>query len=87
MSNSMAKRPPYYKKADVLIAALTLTWPYADASPFPITAYMDHAPLQWIKTAAKGPVTGLRIENLNGMDYVARYRPGLINSVLDALSR
>jgi hypothetical protein len=84
-SNLMAKRPPYYKEVDVLITALTLARPYADASPFPITAYTDHAPLQWIKTAAKGPVTGWRIENLNGMDYVVRYRPGPLNGVPDAL--
>ena len=69
-SNSMAKRPPYYKEADILITALNLAQPYADASPFPNTAYTDHAPLQWIKTAAKGPVMGWHIENLNGMDYV-----------------
>ena len=75
-SASMAKRPPYYKEADVLITALTPARPYADASPFPILVYTDHSPLQWIKTAAKGPVTGLQIENLAGMDYEIRYRPG-----------
>ena len=83
----MAKRLAYYKEADVLITGLTLARPYADASPFPITAWTDHAPLQWIKTAAKGPVTGWRIENLAGMDYIIKYRPGPQNHVPDALSR
>ena len=83
----MAKRPPYYKEADVLITGLTLAKPYADASPFPITAHSDHAPLQWIKTSAKGPVTGWRIENLGGMDYIVKYRPGPLMGVPDALSR
>ena len=57
-SPSMARRPPYYKEADVLMTGLTLAKPYADASPFLIKAYTDHSPLQWIKTAAKGPGTG-----------------------------
>ena len=81
----MARRPPYYKETDVLITALTLARPYADVTPFPITAYTDHAPLQWIETATKGPVTGWRIENLNGMDYIVRYRSGPLNGVPDAL--
>ena len=84
---AMAKRPPYYKEADVLITGLTLARTYADASPFPIMAITDHAPLQWIKTAAKGPVTGWRIENLAGMDYTVKYRPGPENGIPDALSR
>ena len=50
-------------------------------------AWTDHAPLQWIKTAAKGPVTGWQIENLAGMDYIIKYRPGPQNHVPDALSR
>ena len=83
----MAKRPPYYKEADALITGLTLARPYADASPFPIIAITDHAPLQWIKTAAKGPVTGWRIENLAGMDYTIQYRPGPENCNPDAISR
>ena len=66
----MAKRSPYYKEADVLITTLILARPYADASPFSITAYTDHVPLQWIKTAAKGPVTGWCIENFNEMNCV-----------------
>ena len=86
-SPAMAKRPPYYKEADALITGLTLAKPYADASPFPIIAITDHAPLQWIKTAAKGPVTGWRIENLAGMDYTIEYRPGPQNGIPDALSR
>ena len=83
----MARRPPYYNEADILITGLTLAKPYADASPFPIKAYTDHSPLQWIKTAAKGPVTGWRIENLAGMDYEIHYRPGPMNGIPDALSR
>ena len=63
----MMDRSRYYKDADVLIMALTLAKPYADASPFPILAITDHAPLQWIKTAAKGLVTSWRIENFAGM--------------------
>ena len=86
-SPAMAKRPPYYKEADALITGLTLARPYADASRFPIMAITDHAPLQWIKTAAKGPVTGWRIENLAGMDYTVVYRPGPMNGIPDALSR
>ena len=86
-SPAMSKRPPYYKEADVLITGLTLARPYADASKFPIKAITDHAPLQWIKTAAKGPVTGWRIENLAGMDYDVEYRPGPQNGIPDALSR
>ena len=61
-----------YKEANVLITSstgLTLARVYADASPFPIMAITDHAPLQWIKTATKGPVTGWRIENLTGLNY------------------
>jgi len=51
-SNSMMDRPPYYKEADVLITALTLAKPYVDAFSFPILAITNHAPLQWIITAA-----------------------------------
>ena len=83
----MAKRPPYYKEADVLITGLTLARLYADASLFPIIAIKDHAPLQWIKTAAKGSVTGWRIKSLAGMDYTIQYRPGPQNGIPDALSR
>ena len=82
----MARRPPYYKETHILITGLTLAKPYADASPFPTKAYTDHSPLQWIKTAAKGPVTGWHTENLAGMDYEIHYRPGPINGILDALS-
>ena len=71
----------------MLITGLTLTRVYADASPFPIMPTTDHAPLQWIKTAAKGPVTGWRIENLAGMDYTIKYGPGPENGIPDALSR
>ena len=70
-----------------MITGLTLVKPYAEASPFPVTAYSDHAPLQWIETSAKGPVTGWRIEILNGMWYIVCYRPGPLMGVLDALSR
>ena len=83
----MAKRPPYYKEADVLITGLTLARPYADAYPFPFVAITDHAPLQWIKTAAKGPVTGWQITFLAGMDYIIQYRPGTQNGIPDTLSR
>ena len=83
----MARRPPCYEEADGLITGLTFAKPHVDASPFPIKAYTDHFPLQWIKTAAKGPVTGWRIENLAGMDYEIHYRPGSLNGIPDALSR
>ena len=83
----MSRRPPYYKEADCLITGLTMAKPYADASPFPILGITDHAPLQWIKTAAKGPVTGWRIENLAGMLYEIQHRAGNIHHIPDALSR
>ena len=77
----------YYKEADCLITGLTLAKSYADASPFPTKGVNDHAPLQWIKTAAKGPVTGRRIENLAGKDYYVVHRPGKDHIIPDALSR
>ena len=83
----MSRRPPYDKEADCLITGLTLARPYADASPFPIKGVTDHAPLQWIKTAAKGPVTGWRIENLAGMDYEVVHRPRKDHIIPDAFSR
>ena len=83
----MMNRPPYYKEGDALVTGLTLAKPYADASPFPITTFADHAPLTWIKTSSKGPLTGWRIEMLNSMGYVVKYRPGKLNGVPDALSR
>ena len=83
----MMDRPPYYKEAGVLITALALAKPYADASPFPILLIADHAPLQWIKTAAKGPVTGWRIENLAGMRYEIDHRAVFLHGIPEALSR
>ena len=80
----MARRPPLYKEADVLITRLTLAKPYTDASPFSIKAYTDHSPLQCIKTAAKGSVTGWHIDNLAGMDYEIHYGPGPMNGMPDA---
>ena len=74
-------------EADVLITSLTLAKPYTDVSPFPNKAYTNHFPLQWIKTAVKGLVTGWRTENLAGMHHEIHYRPGPMNEIPDALSR
>jgi hypothetical protein len=65
----MLGKPPYYQDADALITGLTVVKPYGEASPLTTLGITDHAPLQWIKTLAKGPVTAWRIDNLNDMDY------------------
>ena len=83
----MAKRPPCYKKEDVLVTDLKLARPYDDVFPFQSLAITYQIPLQWIKTAAKGPVTSWWIENLAGMDYTVQYRPSPENDISDALSR
>ena len=57
-NRSMRSRPPYYKEADGLITAATDARYYAEATAFPLLLFTDHAPLQYIKTCAKGPVTG-----------------------------
>ena len=60
-NRSMRSRPPYYKEADGLITAATDARYYAEATAFPLLLFTDHAPLQYIKTCAKGPVTGDRL--------------------------
>ena len=82
----MSRRPPYYEEADYLTTGLALARPYADAFPFPMKGIADHAPLKWIYTAAKGPATGWRIENLAGMDYNVIHRAGKDHIIPDALS-
>ena len=84
---AMRSRPPYYKEADGLITAATDARYYAEATEFPLLIYTDHAPLQYIKTCAKGPVTGWRIENLMGMPYEVKYLPGPKNIEADARCR
>jgi hypothetical protein len=84
---SMLGKPPYYLEADGLVTAITIAKYYSEATPFPLIAECDQAPLKWIKTASKGVVTAWRIENLNGVDYEVRYWPGVSNTTADALSR
>ena len=86
-TDSMLGKPPYYQEADALITGLTVVKPYGEASPLTTLGITDHAPLQWIKTSAKGPVTAWRIDNLNGMDYAVAHRPGVKHDTPDAMSR
>ena len=50
-------------------------------------AFTDHLPLTFLKTATKGQVAAWKIEELAGLDYNIRYRPGRVNPMPDALSR
>ena len=86
-SNSMQGKPPYYAEADALITAAADAKYYATATPFPLKVKSDQAPLRYIKTCAKGPVTAWRIENLSDCDYEVEYYPGAKNIYADALSR
>jgi hypothetical protein len=79
--------PPYYLEAMAMITGLQLAKPYSDRTLFPVMAYTDHQPLTYIKTASKGPVSAWRIEQLGGLDFDVRYRPGRSNIMADALSR
>jgi hypothetical protein len=56
-SDSMLGKPPYYQEADAVVTELTVVKPYGDASLLTTLGITDRAPLQWIKTSAKGPVT------------------------------
>ncbi len=53
----MLDNPPYYEEAGALITVLTVVNPYGEASSLTTLGITDHAPLQWIKKSAKGPVT------------------------------
>ena len=85
--DAMRRRPPYYKEADALITGMTLASYYSLATPFPLLAKTDQAPLRYIDTSAKGPVVAWRIENLGGIPYEIEYVPGKLNVAPDALSR
>ena len=83
----MLGKPPYYQVEDVLITGLIVVKSYGEASLFTTLGITDHAPLQWIKTSAKGPVTAWRIDNLNRMDHAVAHRPGIKHDAPGAPSR
>ena len=85
--DSMLGKPPYYQEADALITGLRVVKPYGEDSPLTTLRITDYAPLQWIKTSAKGPVIAWRIDNLNGMDYAVAHCPGVKHNTPDAMSR
>ena len=84
--NSMKDKPPYYTEADCLITAIADGQYYSDATPYPLRAKTDQAPLRYIKTCAKGPVTAWRIENISECEYEVYYNPGENNPIADCLS-
>lgn len=85
--NERRRYPPYYLEAIALLAGLTKAREFSDCTPYPVVAYTDHLPLTYIKKSSRGPVSAWRIENLAGLDYHVRYRPGAANIIPDALSR
>ena len=86
-NNAMLKRPVYYKEARAVVWALSKFRYHLDHSPLETFVHSDHAPLRWIKTTRKGPVSAWLIEEIGGLQFRVFYVPGKDNGIADALSR
>lgn len=84
---AMQRRPIYYREARALIWGLEKTREFTERNPHEVVVVTDHAPLQWIKHATKGPVTGWLIETVADIEYRVVYMLGKANTTADALSR
>ena len=83
---NMRARPPYYLEGDAMIDAIEDGNRYARATRYPLWAFGDQAPLQWVKHCAKGPLNAWRIERLQECEYEVFYTPGAQN-IADPISR
>ena len=83
----MIDRPIYYKEARALVMVVGKCRLFIECSPFPACVRTDHAPLQWMKHARRGPLAAWRIEELAGLDYTVEYIDGAKNVLADALTR
>lgn len=79
--------PVYYREAYALIWALRECRYYLLHSPFTTKVLTDHAPLQWIKHARRGPVNGWLLEHTSTLDFTVSYLKGSLNVGGDASSR
>ena len=86
-SNKEACRPVYYREGHALFAAVKACRFYIESSSFVTTVHTDHAPLQWVLHARRGQVTPWSIEEVADLSIVIKYKPGLVNTTADALSR
>ena len=84
---AMQRRPIYYREARALIWGLEKTREFTERSPHEVVVVTDHAPLQWIKHATKGPVSAWLIETVADIEYRVVYMLGSANTTADALSR
>ena len=83
---SLRNRPPYYLEGDAMVDAIVDGSRYARATTYPLLAFGDQAPLQWVKHCAKGPLNAWRIEQLQECEYEVYYTPGKQN-IADPISR
>ena len=83
----MIGKPPYYLEGEAFCTAVEHGSYYSRATAYPLIVNSDQAALQWIHSASKGKLNSWRIERINQHWYEARYKPGKLNVVADALSR
>ncbi len=86
-SEADRKRALFYLEADTLLWGLAKCRFWALSSPFPLYAFSDHLPLNWVRKCEKGPVSEFTIEQLSDVSCIPSYLPGPEDSLFDALSR
>jgi len=83
----MMARPTFYKEAKAVFWFLDKCRYYLVSSPFEVSIYSDHAPLQWIRHSRRGPVSAWMVEDAKEIRFSVHYWPGPENVISDALSR
>jgi hypothetical protein len=86
-TRKMATRPIYYREAHAIVFGMRKFRLYLLRSRFVTKVLSDHAPLRWIRSAEKGPVSSWIIEHLSETPFEVTYLPGEDNPVADAMSR